>query len=120
MARAIGRISTSYQTPKVKGRSRFFGLGKMLGKVGKRMLGPVSYGGRGVSSYLNSPAASRRRYLNSPAARRQCYLKSPAAIRRRSGNNYMAELTEYKEVREVRWVEEGEESINRGQGNQCK
>ena len=142
MARAIGRISTSYQTPKVKGRSRFFGLGKMLGKVGKRMLGPVSYGGRGVSSYLNSPAASRRSYLNSPAAsrrsylnspaasrrsymispaaKRQCYLKSPAARRRRSGHNYMAELAEYKEVREVRWVKEGEESIDRGQGNQCK
>merc|ERR1719430_1998043 len=68
------------------------------------MLGPVSYGGREVSSYLKSPAASRRSYLNSPAARR-----------RRSGNNYMAELTEYKEVREVRWVKEGEESINRGQ-----
>jgi len=137
MARAIGRISTSYQTPKVKGRSRFFGLGKMLGKVGKRMLGPVSYGGRGVSSYLNSPAASRRSYLNSPAAsrrsylnspaasrrsymispaaKRQCYLKSPAARRRRSGHNYMAELAEYKEVREVRWVKEGEESIDRGQ-----
>ena len=118
MARAIGRISTSYQTPKVKDRSRFFGLGKMLGKVGKRM--PVSHGGRGVSSYLNSPAASRRRYLNSPAAGRQCYLKSPAARRRRSGHNYMAELAEYKEVREVRWVKEGEESIDRGQGNQCK
>ena len=72
------------------------------------MLGPVSYGSR-VSSYLNSPAARRKSY----------YLNSPAARKRRSGNNYMAELTEYREVREVRWAKEGDESINRGQeGNQ--
>ena len=100
MARAMGRTSTSHQTPcRVKSRrSSLLGLGKVLGKVGKRMLGPVSYGGR-VSSYLNSPAARRRR----------------------SGNNYMAELTEYREVREVRWAKEGDESIYRGQeGNQCR
>jgi len=126
MARAIGRSSTSYQTPRMKGRSRFFGLGKMLGgkegldkklgKVGKRMLGPVSYGSRGVSSYLNSPAARRQCYLKSPATRRMSYLSSPSASRRRrSGINYMAELTEYREEREVRWVKEGEESSNGGQ-----
>ena len=114
MARAMGRTSTIYQTPcRVKGRrSSLLGLGKkVLGKVGKRMLGPVSYGGR-VSSYLNSPAARRKSY----------YLNSPVTRKRRSGNNYMAELTEYREyreVREVRWVKEGDESINRGQeGNQ--
>ena len=128
MARAIGRSSTSYQTPRMKGRSRFFGLGKMLGgkegldkklgKVGKRMLGPVSYGSRGVSSYLNSPAARRQCYLKSPATRRMSYLSSPSASRRRrSGINYMAELTEYREEREVRWVKEGEESSNGGQGS---
>merc|ERR1719341_3011704 len=91
----MGRTITIYQTPcRVKGRrSSLLGLGKkVLGKVGKRMLGPVSYGGR-VSSYLNSPAARKRR----------------------SGNNYMAELTEYREVREVRWAQEGDESIYRGQ-----
>ena len=93
----MGRTITIYQTPcRVKGRrSSLLGLGKkVLGKVGKRMLGPVSYGGR-VSSYLNSPAARRRR----------------------SGNNYMAELTEYREVREVRWAKEGDESFKRDQGN---
>ena len=98
MARAMGRTSTSYQTPRAKGRrSSLLGLGKVLGKVGKRVLGPVSYGSR-VSSYLNSPAARKRR----------------------SGNNYMAQLTEYREVREVRWAKEGDEGINRGQGNQCR
>ena len=105
----MGRTITIYQTPcRVKGRrSSLLGLGKkVLGKVGKRMLGPVSYGGR-VSSYLNSPAARRKSY----------YLNSPAARRRRSGNNYMAELTEYREVREVRWAKEGDESFKRDQGN---
>ena len=112
MARAMGRTSTSYQTPRVKKgrRSSLLGLGKVVGKVGKRMLGPVSYGSR-VSSYLNSPAARRKSY----------YLNSPVTRKRRSGNNYMAELTEYREVREVRWAKEGDESINRGQeGNQCR
>ena len=96
--RAMGKTMTSasQQTPRVKRRSDFFGFGKMLGRVGKRMLGPVSFASRGVSE---------RSYLNSPAARR-----------RRSGNNYMAELADY---RKVRWVEE--ENINRGQGDQiCK
>ena len=61
------------------------------------MLGPVSFASRGVSE---------RSYLNSPAARR------------RSGINYMAELADYREVRRV---EEVEENINRGQGDQiCK
>jgi len=105
----MGRTSTSYQTPRVKKgrRSSLLGLAKVVGKVGKRMLGPVSYGSR-VSSYLNSPAARRKSY----------YLNSPVTRKRRSGNNYMAELTEYREyreVREVRWVKEGDESINRGQ-----
>ena len=99
---AVSRMwsRSSFQTPRVKGRrSSLLGLGKkVLGKVGKRVLGPVSYGSR-VSSYLNS-------------------MKSPAARKRRSGNNYMAQLTEYREVREVRWVEEGEGNINRGQGGQ--
>ena len=89
--------SASHQTPRVKRRSDFFRFGKMLGKVGKRVLGPVSFASRGVSE---------RSYLNSPAARR------------RSGINYMAELADYREVRRV---EEVEENINRGQGNQkCK
>ena len=85
--------SASHQTPRVKRRSDFFRFGKMLGKVGKRVLGPVSFASRGVSE---------RSYLNSPAARR------------RSGINYMAELADYREVRRV---EEVEENINRVQGD---
>ena len=99
IARAMGKImtSTSYQTPRAKGRRRssLLGLGKMLGKLGKKMLGPVSYGSRRVSSCLKS-------------------VNSPAAQRRRSGN-CMAERTVYREVRKERLnnylVREGVENI---------
>jgi len=92
--------STSYQTPRAKGRRRssLLGLGKMLGKLGKmgkKMLGPASYGSRRVSSCLKS-------------------VNSPAAQRRRSGN-CMAERTVYREVRKERLnnylVREGVENI---------
>ena len=102
IARAMGKTmtSTSYQTPRAKGRRRssLLGLGKMLGKMskmGKKMLGPVSYGSRRVSSCLKS-------------------VNSPAAQRRRSGN-CMAERTVYREVRKERLnnylVREGVENI---------
>ena len=79
--------STVNKTPRGKGRRSSL-FG--LGKVlGKKI---VSYRSRGVSSYLNSPVARRSR-------------------------NYMAELTEYQEVREGHWVKEGEADTSRGQGN---
>ena len=86
--------SSSNQTPRAKGRrSSLFGLGKVLGKAGKKI---VSYRSHGVSSYLSSPVARKRR-------------------------SYMAELTEYTEVREVErevhWVKEGEANMSRGQGD---
>ena len=82
--------SSSNQTPRAKGRrSSLFGLGKVLGKAGKKI---VSYRSHGVSSYLSSPVARKRR-------------------------SYMAELTEYREVREGHWVKEGEADTSRGQGN---
>ena len=61
--------STVNKTPRVKARrSILLGLNKVLakgGKMGKKILGPVSYGRHRVSSYLNSPVA------RSPAARRR-------------------------------------------------
>jgi len=71
--------STVNKTPRAKGRrSTLLELNKVLGKAGKKVFASVSYGSRGVSSYLNSPVARKRR-----------------------SGNYMAELTEYREVREV-------------------
>ena len=94
--------STINKTPRAKGRrSILLGLNKVLtkgGKMGKSIFAPISYGSRGVSSYLSSPAARRRR-----------------------SGNYMAELTEYREVREVKrdsyWVKEGAPDTSRGQGD---
>ena len=94
--------STVNKTPRAKGRrSILLGLNKVMakgGKLGKRIFGPISYGSHGVSSYLNSPVARRRR-----------------------SGNYMAELTEYREVREVvrkgHWVKKGEANTCWGQGN---
>ena len=88
--------SSSNQTPRAKGRrSSLFGLGKVLGKAGKKI---VSYRSHGVSSYLSSPVARGRR-----------------------SGSYMAELTEYREVREVKrdsyWVKEGAANTSRGQGD---
>ena len=94
--------STVNKTPRVKARrSILLGLNKVLtkgGKMGKRIFAPHSYGSRGVSSYLNSPVARKRR-----------------------SRSYMAELTEYREVREVmregHWVKEGEANTCWGQGD---
>ena len=85
--------NTVNKTPRANGRrSILLGLNKVLSKGGKMGKKIVSYGSRGVSSYLNSPVVRRSR-------------------------NYMAELTEYQEVREGHWVKEGEADTSRGQGN---